>query len=68
MLSYKILSYSEWLLSYKELYPYARSNLVNTEVVLSCIEGEGDLTRDQALDYIRSNWIEEEENEPNDTE
>ena len=68
MLSYKILSYSEWLLSYKELYPYARSNLTNTEVVLSCIEGEGDLTRDQALDYIRSNWIEEEENEPNDTE
>ena len=67
MLYYKFVSYAEWERDYKELYPCARSNSKQTEVVLSFSEGGGDLTRAQAQEYIKTNWTGEED-EPNDTE
>lgn len=53
---YKIVTIDDYNLVYKYTYPHARVSPDGTEVVLSCIYGDGNMTREQAKEYISSNW------------
>lgn len=57
---YRFVSYSEWLSNEQETYPNARANADNTEVVISCNDGSGTHTKEEALAHIESNWTDSE--------
>jgi len=58
---YKFISYQDWLDNYQVNYPNARANAEKTEVVLSCNDhSPGCITHEQALEYIKQNWTQEE--------
>ena len=56
---YKVVSASEWATTYKDSYPDAVRNSANSECMLSCNDGTGELTRKQAQTYIATNWYTE---------
>ena len=59
-MNYKIISFAEWEAEYKHLYPNARQSIDEKEVVLSCLDGDGDMTQAEALAYIDKNWPKDE--------
>ena len=54
---YRFITYVDWEANYIESYPNARSNEAKTEVVLSCLDGEGTLTKEEAAYLIELNWV-----------
>ena len=53
---YKFITYADWEANYTGDYPNARSNQDKTEVVLSCLDGVGTLTKEEAAYLIELNW------------
>jgi site-specific recombinase XerD len=53
---YKAVTHNEWLESYSKTNPNAVMNEQKTEVMLTLNDGSGNLTREQAQDYISTNW------------
>jgi hypothetical protein len=53
---YKVVTHNEWLESYSKTNPNAVMNEQKTEVMLTLNDGSGNLTREQAQDYISTNW------------
>ena len=57
--TYKLVAYGKWESTYKSDYPNAVSNEEKTEVILSCNDDRGELTRAETQDYITNNWTKE---------
>lgn len=53
---YKFITVDEYNESYKHKYPNARQSPDESEYVISTIDG--DVTHDEAVAYIESNWRE----------
>lgn len=53
---YKIVSYRDWERNYRSTYPNARVNGNRTEVLISCLRGEGTMTLKEVRSHINDYW------------
>ena len=60
-MDYKFITYEEGENDFKSGYPNARSNEEKTEVVISCLSGDGTHSKRGAIAHINNNWTQSNE-------